>query len=303
MRLSFGFVRLLLSLLGLGCERVTIDSSPWALRGNGPRGPVLEDDARVIGAAAVLRHIASGSAPSWLPASPGPGDSWLSSLTSPRFAPGQARLLALFTADGPPPELVEEAAYRLQDMDDHLTLAELDGRLWFAGDRPTIVDVAAFGPAGLSNDYGVEHDAFPAVRRWIGRFRALPGFLPMPGIPAVLLKGGALQQAAMNCPFCARVRRAAAPSLAAISPSTCPNTAAAPSRLPSPQRCPKGPLSTTAEDGERPEPAKDRAGAVKDPRDRGGRVKMAISMAATAALDPEVVAQLLLRRGADPCKR
>jgi glutathione S-transferase len=177
-------VRLLLSLLGLGYERVTIDSSPWALRGNGPRGPVLTDgDARAIGAAAALRRIASGYAPSWLPASPGPGDSWLASLTSPRFAPRQARLLALFTTDGPPPGLVEEAAYRLQDMDDHLTLAELDGQLWFAGDGPTVVDVAAFGPAGLSGDYGVEHDAFPAVRRWIRRFRALPGFIPMPGIP------------------------------------------------------------------------------------------------------------------------
>jgi glutathione S-transferase len=177
-------VRLLLSLLGLGYEQVTIDSSPWALLGHGPRGPVLEDgDARAIGTAAVLSHLAAGYGSSWLPDSRGAGDSWLSSLTSPRFAPRQARLLALFTADGPPPGLVEEAAYRIQDMDDHLTLAELDGQLWFAGERPTIVDVAAFGPAGLSGDYGVEHDAFPALRRWIGRFRALPGFAPMPGIP------------------------------------------------------------------------------------------------------------------------
>jgi len=177
-------VRLLLSLLGLGYERVTIDSSPWALRGHSPRGPVLDDsDARAIGAAAVLRHLAAGYAPAWLPASPSQGDSWISSLTSPRSAPRQARLLALFTTDGPPPGLVEEAAYRLQDMDDHLTLSEFDGRLWFAGERPTIVDVAAFGPAGLSGDYGVEQDAFPALRRWIRRFRALPGFIPMPGIP------------------------------------------------------------------------------------------------------------------------
>ena len=174
-------VRLLLSALNLECERVTIDSSPLALRGHGPRGPVLDDgDSRSIGAAAVLRHLASRYAPDW---QPGPGDPWLSILTSPRFAPRQARLLALFTTAGAPPGLVEDAALRLQDMDDHLTLGEFDGRQWFAGDRPTIVDLAAFGPAALSNDYGVEHDPFPALRRWIARVRALPGFVPMPGVP------------------------------------------------------------------------------------------------------------------------
>jgi glutathione S-transferase len=177
-------VRLLLSLLGLGCERVIIDSSPAALRGHGPRGPMLDDGgARIVGAAAVLRHLAARHMPEWLPASPGPGDPWLSALTSPRFAPRQARLLALFTAEGPPAGLVEEATYRLQELDDHLTHREFDGRPWFAGQRPTIVDLAAFGPAALSSDYGVEHDPFPALRRWIRRVRALPGFMPMPGIP------------------------------------------------------------------------------------------------------------------------
>ena len=177
-------VRLLLSVLRLAHERVIIDSSPAALRGHGPRGPVLDDEGtRVTGAAAVLRPLAARYAPGWLPATPGPGDSWLSPLTSPRFAPRQARLLALFTVAGAPPGLVEEAAHRLQDMDDHLTLAEFDGWPWFTGQRPTIVDVAAFAPAALSTDYGVEHDGYPALRRWIRRVRALPGFVPMPGIP------------------------------------------------------------------------------------------------------------------------
>ena len=177
-------VRLLLSLLNLGCERVIADSSPLALRGHGPRGPVLDDGGvRVVGAAAVLRHLAACHAPDWLPRSPGPVDSLFTSLTSPRFAPRQARLLALFTAEGAPPGLVEEATRWLQDLDDQVTLGEFDGHLWFAGKRPTIVDLAAFGPAALSADYGVEQDPFPALRRWIRRVRALPGFVPMPGVP------------------------------------------------------------------------------------------------------------------------
>jgi glutathione S-transferase len=177
-------VRLLLARLRVPYEQVSIDSSPLALRGFGPRGPVLDDGReRVTGAAAVLRYLAAWHEPDWLPDVPGPGDSWFGTLTSPRFAPRQARLLALYTEEGPPPGLVEEAASRLQDMDDHLTLGEFDGRPWFAGGRPTIVDLAAFGPAALSTDYGVEHDAFPALRRWITRVRALPGFIPMPGVP------------------------------------------------------------------------------------------------------------------------
>jgi glutathione S-transferase len=177
-------VRLLLGRLAVPYDQVSIDSSPLALRGHGPRGPVLDDDQeRVIGAAAVLRYLAARHAPDWLPDIPGPGDSWLGILTSPRFAPRQARLLALYTTEGPPPGLVEEAAARLTEMDDHLTLGEFDDRSWFAGRRPTIVDLAAFGPAALSIDYGVEHDAFPALRRWITRVRALPGFTPMPGVP------------------------------------------------------------------------------------------------------------------------
>jgi glutathione S-transferase len=156
--------------------------------------PVLADGAaRPRGAAAVLAHLAACYAPDWRPADPVAGDFWLSSLTDGGFSPRKARLLALFTAEGPSAGLVAAAQRCLREMDDHLTMAELDGhdrsgpdgcgRVWFAGDRPSIVDVAAFGPACLSTDYGVEHDAFPALRRWIRRFRALPGFIPMPGIP------------------------------------------------------------------------------------------------------------------------
>ena len=182
-------VRLLLSALGL-----RLRPGHHRLLAAGAARPRARADrcsrtasARVVGAAAVLRHLAARHAPDWRPASPGPGDSWLATLTSPRFAPRQARLLALFTEAGAPPGLVEEAALRLQDLDDHLTLGEFDGQPCVRRRRPTIVDVAAFGPVSLSSDYGVEHDAYPALRRWITRFRAPPGFLPMPGDPAVLL--------------------------------------------------------------------------------------------------------------------
>jgi glutathione S-transferase len=43
--------------------------------------------------------------------------------------------------------------------------------------------VALFPLFALSRDFGIDHDEFPGLRRWIRRFRALDGFITMPGIP------------------------------------------------------------------------------------------------------------------------
>ena len=40
-----------------------------------------------------------------------------------------------------------------------------------------------FPAFALSRDFGIDHDAFPALRRWARRLRRLPGFVTMPGIP------------------------------------------------------------------------------------------------------------------------
>jgi glutathione S-transferase len=68
-------------------------------------------------------------------------------------------------------------------MDDRMTAVELDGGGWFAGDTPTVADIALFPSIALSRDSGIEHDAYPALRRWMRRVRAIPGFRTMPGIP------------------------------------------------------------------------------------------------------------------------
>ena len=73
-------------------------------------------------------------------------------------------------------------AFRI--MDDHLTQREFDGGKWFAAPTPTIADIALFPAIALSRDFGVEHDEYPALRRWMRRVRAIPGFITMPGIPA-----------------------------------------------------------------------------------------------------------------------
>ena len=52
------------------------------------------------------------------------------------------------------------------------------------GDHATLADIALFPSIALSRDFGVEHDEYPALRRWMRRVRGFEGFIVMPGIPA-----------------------------------------------------------------------------------------------------------------------
>jgi glutathione S-transferase len=64
-----------------------------------------------------------------------------------------------------------------------MTFRHFDGAEWFVGHGPTLADLTLFPSFALSRDYGIDHDEFPALRRWIRRFRGLNGFQTMPGIP------------------------------------------------------------------------------------------------------------------------
>ncbi len=173
--------RLMLSLLRLPHGRVPVNRFPGQ---EAPQVPELHDgDITASGTVAVLRHLAARYAPQWLTPGDSPADQWLSRETSRSFAPRQARDSALFTDAGPAGALVARAAAVLRSLDDQLVAGELAGTFWIGGARPLTADVAMFPVAALSGDYGVEHDEFPALRRWIRRFRALPGFITMPGIP------------------------------------------------------------------------------------------------------------------------
>jgi glutathione S-transferase len=178
-------VRLLLSMLSLPYERVSLDIFPGAESAPGQEHvPVLVDGGRhVPGALLALEHLARTYAPSWLPSERDAGGHWLRFAATDLLCARQARSEALLTTSGPSTVVVAAAAKCLQTMDDHLTEREFDGDGWFVGSLPSIVDVAFVAPVCLSTDYGLEHDVYPALRRWIRRVRALPGFLTMPGIP------------------------------------------------------------------------------------------------------------------------
>jgi glutathione S-transferase len=60
-------------------------------------------------------------------------------------------------------------------MDGHL--AE---RRYLAAERATLADIACYSYVAHAPEGGVSLAPYPAVRAWIARVEALPGFIPMP---------------------------------------------------------------------------------------------------------------------------
>ncbi|WP_313791156.1 glutathione S-transferase family protein [Oryzibacter oryziterrae] len=189
-------LRLLAGFLGLDYTRVAVGVQPGhpvllpaGVAADLPgRLPVLDANGlTLVGAAAGLAFLAQSHDPAqrWLPVAPdlfGPVMQWLAFSAGPLAAAVAARRSALFGL-GDPQALVPAAVAALTAMEDHMVLRGHADQEWFVGDRPTLADVALFPSFALSRDFGVEHDAFPALRKWLRRFRQIEGFRVMPGIP------------------------------------------------------------------------------------------------------------------------
>jgi len=60
----------------------------------------------------------------------------------------------------------------LQVMESHLS-----SRLFFVGGRYTIADIGLFAYTHVAEEGGFELTNFPAIRQWLERVRAQPGFI------------------------------------------------------------------------------------------------------------------------------
>ena len=68
-------------------------------------------------------------------------------------------------------------------LDEHLYFQEQLGNSWVCeGESPTIADIACFPYVVLSEEGGVSRITYPAIRRWIDRFKRIDGFVIMPGM-------------------------------------------------------------------------------------------------------------------------
>lgn len=154
-----------------------IELNPWGEIPILVDGPVVLRDSQ-----AILVYLAAKYA----------GEQWL-----PRDAVGMAEVVQwLSTAanevqNGPASaRLVDKFGYAIDKADTlqrsarilPLIEAHLAGHQWLALERPTIADCAVFPYVALAPEGGVSLGDYPNIRQWLGRVKALPNFLGMPGI-------------------------------------------------------------------------------------------------------------------------
>lgn len=185
-------LRMLLEHLGREYRWIEIDSSKGATRtpeylaknANG-RVPIIElEDGRVLAESnAILCYLAEGT--SYLPS-----DAWQKAQAlgwmffeqyshEPYIA--VARFIRGWTPVDSPrraaelPRCLERGHHALAVMEKHLA-----GNAWFTGPEYGIADIALFAYTDVAHHGGFDLAPYPALRDWLARVRATPGFVAMP---------------------------------------------------------------------------------------------------------------------------
>ncbi len=186
-------VRLLLNILKVSCERIPVDfvgkehKSERFLKLN-PLGeiPVMEDgEVRLRDAQSILVYIARqyDRSSTWFPDAPdsmGRIMQWLSFGGNELMAAAGARLIRILDYPHDLPVLQARAIESFRILDEHLS-----DREFLELGHPTIGDIACFPYVAMAGEGGIDLKPYANILRWIDRIRQIPGFIPMPGIPAI----------------------------------------------------------------------------------------------------------------------
>jgi glutathione S-transferase len=185
-------VELALSLMGLPFDTIEVDlpqrehKRPEFLAMS-PFGqvPVLVDgETTLFDSNAILVYLATkyDVERRWLPADPQAQahvQAWLSVAAGQiAFGPAAARVINLFRAPRDPKESIERAHALLKVMDEQLAT-----RPFLAGHAPTLADIAGYSYVWAAPEGDVDLAPYPAVRAWLARVEALPGFTPFVRTP------------------------------------------------------------------------------------------------------------------------
>ncbi|MGI1670639.1 MAG: glutathione S-transferase [Neptuniibacter sp.] len=154
-----------------------IDLNPWGELPTFTDGDLVLRDSQ-----AILVYLAQAYADEkWYPASAAARaeiQQWLStSANEIQHGPADARLIDKFGFN-----LDKEHSLVISERILGLLEAHLEANDWLALGHPTIADCAAMPYVGLAWEGGVSLDDYPHIQGWIDRIKALPGFIPMPGI-------------------------------------------------------------------------------------------------------------------------
>lgn len=176
------------SLLGQEVELIDVDIPGGANRTSeflalNPFGqvPVLQDGETVIADSnAILVYLAKKAGRSdWLPEDPvgaAAVQRWLSVAAGElAYGPAAARLITVFGARLNPGEVITRAHMLLERLEAHLATRD-----WLAAAHPTIADIALYSYLAGAPEGNVELAPYAAVRAFLQRVEALPGFVPFP---------------------------------------------------------------------------------------------------------------------------
>lgn len=190
-------VELFLRLLGLPYRVVPVDLAAGEQRkpefvalNRFSQVPVIDDDGTVVADShAILHYLALRYAPgsNWLPREPLPAarvQRWLAVAAGPLArSAAAARAAKVFKRDVDTSAAVKEADVLFGRMDAEIVAG---GTPWLAGTEPTIADLAMYAYTAHAPEGGITLEPYPAVRAWIARVEALPGFVGMPASPVGL---------------------------------------------------------------------------------------------------------------------
>jgi glutathione S-transferase len=155
--------------------------------------PVIDDNGTVlVDSMAILVYLALRyAAESWLPREPVAAarvQQWLSLAAGPLVSSAaMARATLLFGMARDTSAAVKEGHWLFKRMDAGLAA---DAAPWLAGNSPTIADLAMYTYTAHAPEGGIALDDYPALRAWLARVEALPGFEPMPASAIGLRMGG-----------------------------------------------------------------------------------------------------------------
>ena len=184
---------LMLSLLGLSAELVDVDLSKgehkqpaFLAKNRFGQVPVLEDGRTIISDSNAIivylaeRHDEAGRYWPRDPARRAQVQRWLS-VAAGQLAtgPAAARRARVFNA-----QLDHASAVRQSHELFSVLEKELGAGPFLVGEMPTLADVALYTYTAHAPEGDVPLDSYGAIRSWLSRVEALPGFVPMVRTPA-----------------------------------------------------------------------------------------------------------------------
>ncbi|WP_055336940.1 glutathione S-transferase family protein [Ralstonia solanacearum] len=185
-------IRLLLNILGLKYEAIAIDfvnkehkTDKYTALNPFGEIPIFEDGKlRLRDAQAILVYLATkyDTANYWYPhdaESQGRIQQWLSTGGGEIMNAAGARLVKILNYPLDLEKLHAGANRVFKILDDHLAT-----RQFLELDHPTIADIACFPYTAMAGEGGIDLTPYANVLKWIERMKKIPGFIPMPGIPA-----------------------------------------------------------------------------------------------------------------------